>query len=116
MIKLKRVYAAPDTQDGTRVLVERLWPRGLEKQHARVDEWLKEIAPSTELRQWFAHDTAKWTEFQSRYKAELAEKSALIAQLNQMARKGVVTLVFAAKDEQHNSAIVLKRYLEQHPA
>jgi len=116
MIQLKRVYAAPDAQDGTRVLVERLWPRGLDKQHARVDEWLKEIAPSTELRQWFAHDTAKWTEFQTRYKAELAEKTALIAQLNQMARKGVVTLVFAAKDEQHNSAIVLKRYLEQHPA
>ncbi len=116
MIKLKRVYAAPDAQDGTRVLVERLWPRGLDKQHARVDEWLKEIAPSTELRQWFAHDTAKWTEFQTRYKAELAEKSVLNAQLNQMTRKGVVTLVFAAKDEQHNSAIVLKRYLEHHPA
>lgn len=116
MIKLKRVYVVSDTQDGTRVLVERLWPRGLDKQHAMVDEWLKDIAPSTELRKWFAHDSAKWTEFQTLYKTELAEKSALIVQLKQMTRKGTITLVFAAKDEQHNSAIVLKRYLEQSPA
>lgn len=113
MIKLKRVYEAPDARDGTRVLVERLWPRGLDKQQAKVDEWLKEIAPSMELRKWFAHDPAKWTEFQIRYKTELAAKSAQITQLKQMAQNGTITLVFAAKDEQHNSAIVLKRYLEQ---
>lgn len=116
MIKLKRVYEAPDAQDGTRVLVERLWPRGLDKQHAKVDVWLKEIAPSTELRKWFAHDPARWAEFQTRYKTELAEKSALVAQLKQMAQNATITLVFAAKDEQHNSAIVLKRYLEQFSA
>ncbi len=116
MIKLKRVYEAPDAQDGTRVLIERLWPRGLDKQHAQVDAWLKEIAPSTDLRKWFAHDPAKWAEFQTRYKTELAEKSALITQLKQMAREDTITLVFAAKDERHNSAIVLKRYLEQYAA
>ena len=116
MIKLKRVYETPDAQDGTRVLVERLWPRGLNKQHAKVDEWLKEIAPSTELRKWFAHDPARWAEFQTRYKTELAEKSVLVAQLKQMARNATITLVFAAKDEQHNSALVLKRYLEQFSA
>jgi len=114
MISLKRVYETPDAEDGARVLIERLWPRGLDKQHAQVDEWLKEIAPSTELRKWFAHDPAKWPEFQKRYQAELAGKSGLLDQLRQMARKDKVTLVFAAKDEQHNSAMVLKNYLEQY--
>ncbi len=113
MIGLKRVYAAPEAGDGTRVLVERLWPRGLDKQHAKVDEWLKDIAPSTELRQWFAHDPAKWSGFQERYRAELVGKSVLAERLRKMAEKDVITLVFAAKDEQHNSAIVLKRYLEK---
>jgi uncharacterized protein YeaO (DUF488 family) len=113
MIELKRVYATPEAGDGTRVLVERLWPRGLDKQHAKVDEWLKDIAPSTELRQWFAHDPAKWPEFQERYRAELAGKSGLADRLRKMAENDRVTLVFAAKDEQHNNAIVLKRYLEK---
>lgn len=113
MIGLKRVYAAPEAGDGTRVLVERLWPRGLDKQHAKVDEWLKDIAPSTELRQWFSHDPAKWSEFQERYRAELDGKSVLVDRLRGMAEKDTITLVFAAKDEQHNSAIVLKRYLEK---
>jgi uncharacterized protein YeaO (DUF488 family) len=99
-IKLKRVYEHPDAMDGERVLVDRLWPRGLTKERARVDLWLKEIAPSTELRKWFGHDPAKWEEFKRRYRAELKENKEQVARLEAEARKGQVTLLFGAKDEE----------------
>ena len=116
MFKLKRVYEEPSPQDGFRVLVERLWPRGLSKDRARVDLWLKDVAPSTELRKWFGHDPAKWKEFQERYIAELTElqtKTDALRLLKEKAREGVVTLVYAAHDEEHNSALVLKQFLQR---
>ena len=106
-IKLKRAYDQPGAEDGTRVLVDRLWPRGLTKEKARVDLWLKEIAPSTELRNWFGHDPARWAEFKRRYRAELKQKKELVAQLKAELKKNPVTLVYGAKDEQHNDAVVL---------
>jgi uncharacterized protein YeaO (DUF488 family) len=111
MIKLKRVYEKPSRDDGLRVLVERLWPRGLSKERAKVDLWLKEVAPSPELRKWFGHDPARWVEFQERYFKELAVNADAIKQLRQRSRRGTVTLVYAARDEQHNGALALKRYL-----
>jgi uncharacterized protein YeaO (DUF488 family) len=111
MINLKRVYEAPAKEDGTRILVDRLWPRGLTKEKAKVDLWLKEIAPSTELRKWFAHDAAKWHEFQTRYKAELKNNSERVALLKKEVAKGPSTLVYGAKDEQHNEALVLQQLL-----
>jgi uncharacterized protein YeaO (DUF488 family) len=116
MIVVKRAYEPPAPQDGLRVLVERLWPRGLSKQRARIDLWLKDIAPSTELRKWFAHDPTRWGEFQRRYRGELREKRHLIKLLRKPSREGRVTLVYAARDEAHNSALVLKRLLTGHPA
>jgi uncharacterized protein YeaO (DUF488 family) len=110
-IKLKRVYEAPSKADGTRILVDRLWPRGLSKEKAHVDLWLKEVAPSTELRKWFAHDPAKWAEFQARYHAELKQNPDQIALLKQAAAKGPATLLYGAKDEEHNEAIVLQKLL-----
>jgi|SRR6516165_10151426 uncharacterized protein YeaO (DUF488 family) len=112
MLKLKRVYEPPARTDGVRVLVERLWPRGISKEWAAVDLWLKEVAPSTELRQWFAHDPAKWPEFQRRYRAELRAHKDAVHTLKQKARQGAVTLVYAARDEEHNAALALKRFLE----
>lgn len=109
----KRVYEEPDPADGVRVLVDRLWPRGLSKEHARVDVWLKDVAPSRELRTWFGHDPAKFAEFRRRYEAELAvepAKSAL-AELREMARTQHVTLVFAAHDTEHCNAVVLRELL-----
>ncbi|WP_348266781.1 DUF488 domain-containing protein [Edaphobacter paludis] len=113
MIKLKRVYEAPAKEDGARILVDRLWPRGLTKERARVDLWLKEIAPSTELRKWFAHDPAKWPEFQIRYKAELKNNPEQVALLKKEIAKGPTTLLYGAKDEQHNEAIVLQHFLSR---
>jgi uncharacterized protein YeaO (DUF488 family) len=113
MIRLKRVYEAPAEEDGTRILVDRLWPRGLTKEKAKVDLWLKEVAPSTELRKWFAHDPAKWREFQTRYKAELKENAEPLAALKKEAAKGTTTLLYGAKDEQHNEAIVLQQLLKR---
>ena len=112
MIRLKRVYepAAPD--DGTRILVERLWPRGLPKQRAAIALWLKEIAPSPELRKWYAHDVAKWREFQNRYRAELRKNKEVVDLLRRKSKDGTVTFVFAARDEEHNSAVTLKNFLE----
>ncbi len=112
MIQLKRVYEKPARTDGLRVLVERLWPRGISKERAAVDLWLKEVAPSAELRQWFAHDPAKWPEFQRRYRAELRDNKEAVRTLKQKARQGAVTLVYAARDEEHNGALALKRFLE----
>lgn len=110
MIKVKRVYEPVEKQDGFRVLVDRLWPRGLSKESAAIDLWLKEIAPSTELRKWFNHDPEKWPEFQKRYRAELKSKRALVNELRALQEKEhTVTLLFGAKDETLNQAIVLKK-------
>ena len=110
-LAIKRVYEDPDKDDGIRILIDRLWPRGLSKEKAHVDLWLKEIAPSTELRKWFAHDPAKWTEFKTRYRAELKHNSEQLAVLKQAIAKGPVTLLYGAKDEQRNDAIVLQELL-----
>lgn len=112
MIKLKRVYEKPLKEDGFRILVERLWPRGFTKGRAAINLWLKDIAPSSELRKWFGHDPARWEEFCNRYWAELIEKKELIASLKQKSKEGTVTLIFSSRDEKHNSAVALKMFLE----
>jgi uncharacterized protein YeaO (DUF488 family) len=112
MFKLKRVYEEPSPQDGCRVLVERLWPRGLSKERAALDLWLKEVAPSAALRKWFGHDPARWVEFRKRYLQELKTKGNEIRLLKQKEKKGAVTLLFAARDLQHNGALVLSTLLE----
>ena len=114
MIKVKRVYEPPSEADGFRVLVDRLWPRGLTKERAAVDLWLKDIAPSTELRKWFGHDPAKWKQFQVRYRKELGEKKDALSLLKKKAKEHTVTLVYGARDEERNEAVVLKRILEGH--
>lgn len=113
MIYLKRAYEEPAKQDGLRILVERLWPRGVSKEKAAVDLWLKDLAPSTELRKWFNHDPEKWNEFRKRYWSELNEKGDLLTLLKHRTTEGNVTLVFAASDEERNSAVALKEYLEK---
>lgn len=110
-VRLKRAYEAAEASDGMRVLVDRLWPRGVSKDAAAVDLWLKELAPSTELRKWFGHDPARWTEFQRRYGEELRGHPEALAQLRDLAAKQRVTLVYAAKDEVHNDAVVLRSLL-----
>ena len=110
-VKLKRAYEPAAASDGTRVLIDRLWPRGVSKDAAAVDLWLKELAPSTELRKWFGHDPARWAEFQQRYTAEVRAQPELFEQLRDLARKGPVTLVYAAHDEEHNDAVVLHQLL-----
>ena len=112
MIKLKRVYESPSPKDGLRVLVERLWPRGLTKERAAVDLWLKDVAPSAELRKWFGHDPARWEQFQERYRQELRQKKDAVQLLRQKGKEGTVTLVYAARDEDHNGALALKRFLQ----
>ena len=114
VITLKRVYEPPGREDGLRVLVERLWPRGLTKERAAVDLWLKDVAPSAELRKWFGHDPARWKRFQERYRRELREKADAVRLLKQKAKEGTVTLVYAARDEEHNGALVLTRLLQGH--
>ena len=111
-IRLKRAYEKPTPDDGLRVLVERLWPRGLSKERAAVDVWMKEVAPSPELRRWYHHDTARWGEFQERYRAELRQKGDVVEELRRECRGKTVTFVYAARDEEHNSALVLRDYLE----
>lgn len=111
-ILLKRVYEAPGPDDGFRVLVDRLWPRGVSKDSARIDLWLKDIAPSTSLRKWFDHDPAKWNEFSDRYLSELRHNADAAEQLMEQAHRGPVTLVYGAKDKEHTHALVLKAYLE----
>ena len=112
-IKLKRAYEAPAKSDGTRILVERLWPRGLTKEKAKIDHWLKDISPSPELRKWYGHDPDKWPAFQKRYRKELDANKEALQELKELCAKGPVTFVYAAKDEAHNSALVLKTYLEE---
>jgi uncharacterized protein YeaO (DUF488 family) len=114
-IRLKRVYESPTEDDGNRILVERLWPRGVSKAKAEIDLWLKEVAPSAELRKWYGHDSARWEEFRRRYRAELDERGEVLSDLKRRLKEGTVTFVYAAKDEEHNSAVVLKEYLGRDP-
>jgi uncharacterized protein YeaO (DUF488 family) len=111
MIKLKRAYDSASKDDGIRFLVERLWPRGVKKAALRFDAWLKDVAPSTELRRWFRHDPSKWIEFQRRYFAELDAKPATAEPILQASRHGHVTLVYSSHDKKHNNAVALKAYL-----
>jgi uncharacterized protein YeaO (DUF488 family) len=113
MIQIKRAYEPPSRTDGTRVLVERLWPRGLTKKKVAVTLWLKEIAPSPELRKWFGHDPAKWKEFERKYRRELKTKGDVVHVLRHLAETVDVTLIYAAHDQNHNGALVLKNFLEQ---
>ena len=110
-VRLKRAYEPPERTDGTRILVDRLWPRGVSKAEARLDEWIKEIAPSAELRTWFGHDPERWVEFRHRYRAELAQHSDALKGLRRRARKGPITLVYSARDEIHNDAVVLRNVI-----
>lgn len=113
-IVIKRAYEPTSRADGARFLVERLWPRGVTKERLGVDAWLTELAPSPALRKWYQHDVAKWPEFRRRYEAELAANRDALTPLLAAARKGRVTLVYAARDEEHNSALVLRDYLLHH--
>ena len=110
-IKIKRVYEKPDANDGFRVLMDRLWPRGLTKEKVKADLWLKEIAPSTELRKWFNHDPGKWNAFQKKYTKELENNKEAVSLLKGHLQKGPVTLLYSAKDESHNDAVVLQHFL-----
>jgi uncharacterized protein YeaO (DUF488 family) len=110
-IKLKRAYDHPVAKDGTRILVDRLWPRGVRKAIAAIDLWVKDISPSTGLRKWFKHNPSRWQEFRRRYVAEIYEHSDLLAELRALARKGPITLVYSAHDEIHNDAVVLRDIL-----
>jgi uncharacterized protein YeaO (DUF488 family) len=112
-IKIKRVYERPAGGDGSRLLVDRLWPRGLTKEKAHIDLWLKEIAPSKELREWFAHDPEKWQSFRRRYEREIRHNRSVIEMLTHKAREGDLTLLYGARDEKHNEALVLKQVLER---
>jgi len=113
-IQVKRIYAVSHTQDGFRILVDRLWPRGVKKEEANIDLWLKEIAPSDSLRKWFNHDPEKWEEFKRRYFKELEQKQDLVEQLTLHAKKSKVTILFSAKDEAQNNAVALRTYLLDH--
>ena len=112
MIHVKRVYEPADPEDGTRFLVDRLWPRGLAKEALALDGWLKDLAPSDALRRWFGHDPARWEEFQRRYAAELDARPDAWRPILEAARQGRVTLLFSARDTQHNNAVALKAYLD----
>jgi uncharacterized protein YeaO (DUF488 family) len=113
MIKLKRAYKPASKDDGLRILVERLWPRGVSKQKAKIDVWLKDLAPSTELRKWYGHDPARWPQFRKRYWAELKGGGDVLALLKYVTQEKTVTFVYAASDEERNSAVVLKEFLEE---
>jgi len=114
-IKLKRVYEPTSRSDGTRILVDRLWPRGLSKEEAAIDYWCKALAPSTTLRQWFGHKPERWEEFRKRYKAELVQQPETLTELRDFARKGPITLLFAAHDELRNNAVVVHELLRAKP-
>lgn len=110
-LAVKRAYEAAKPEDGQRILVDRLWPRGVTKAQAKLDDWLKDIAPSARLRKWFGHDPARWDEFRRRYREELKQHGPLLRELRRQARKGPITLVYAAKDEAHNEAVVLRNVI-----
>jgi len=111
-IRIRRVYDPPSPSDGRRILVDRMWPRGVRKDRAKIDDWIRELAPSTELRRWFGHDPARWQEFAERYGKELRQKRDLLDKLRAEGGDGAVTLLFAAKDREHNNAVVLKEFLD----
>ncbi|RLJ70876.1 uncharacterized protein YeaO (DUF488 family) [Hydrogenivirga caldilitoris] len=114
MIKVKRIYEKPSEEDGLRILVDRLWPRGIKREDARVDLWLKEIAPSDELRRWFSHRSERWEGFKRKYKEELKGKKELIERIKELESKhGTVTLLFSARDTEHNNAVVLMEVIEE---
>lgn len=110
-VKTKRIYDPPEASDGSRVLVDRIWPRGISKDEAKLDLWLKEAAPSTDLRKWFGHDPERWDEFRSRYRAELSNNDEALAPLRKLIEDESVTLLYAARDEVHNNAVALKEFL-----
>lgn len=112
-INLKRVYDPVSKEDGVRILIERLWPRGVKKEDLKMHEWLKEVAPSTDLRKWFSHDPVKWKEFQKKYFEELNKNSEALEPLIKALLKGTVTLLYSSKDTEHNNAVSLKNYLEK---
>jgi uncharacterized protein YeaO (DUF488 family) len=114
MIKIKRVYEEPGAGDGMRILVDRLWPRGISKERARIADWRKDLAPSTPLRKWFGHDPAKWKEFRARYRAELKRSGQIdtLKELARLSRQRTVTLVYGAVDEKHNQAVALEEFLD----
>lgn len=112
-LRVKRIYEPPSNQDGLRILVDRLWPRGLKKETCKLDNWLKEVAPSDKLRRWFGHDPARWEEFQRRYFEELDERPDIRQAVKELAREKTVTLLYAAHDPQHNNAVALKNYLQR---
>lgn len=111
-VRIKRVYEAPAKEDGFRVLIDHLWPRGVKKEAAAIDEWLKDIAPSTDLRKWFSHDPNKWDEFRGRYFMELDKNRETVAKLAKKMKAETVTLVYASKEERFNNAVALKEYVE----
>jgi uncharacterized protein YeaO (DUF488 family) len=115
MIKLKRAYEPPSPEDGQRVLVDRIWPRGVSKDELKVERWARDLAPSSDLRRWFGHDPARWAEFRERYRGELGQpdKQALLTEIADTARHSLVTLVYGAHDTEHNQAVVLKEMLEE---
>jgi uncharacterized protein YeaO (DUF488 family) len=114
MLKIKRIYEKPVHSDGFRILVDRLWPRGLSKEKAKVDLWLKEIAPSNQLRKWYGHDPKKWAEFKKRYSEELKDKKELISQIRQKEKEGTVTLLYGTKEKQYNNTIALNEYIRKY--
>ena len=114
-LRIRRVYDPPEPDDGARILVDRLWPRGVKKEEAELTLWLKEIAPSSQLRQWFGHDPEKWDEFKRRYHAELTANHAALDKIRNFLNSGRVTLVYGARDTEHNDAVVLAQYLQEHP-
>jgi uncharacterized protein YeaO (DUF488 family) len=113
MIKIKRIYDTPTADDGIRILIDRLWPRGFSKEKAKVDLWLKEIAPSNELRKWYSHDPKKWTEFRKKYFDDLDIKRELVNQIVQQMKEGDVTLLYSSREEKLNNAVALKEYIEK---
>lgn len=113
MILIKRVYSQSSPRDGTRILVDRVWPRGITKERARIVEWRKDLAPTTSLRKWFGHDAARWTEFRRRYRRELKRSMAGLEKLAHLSRKQTITLVYGAADQKHNQAVVLKELIDE---
>ncbi len=111
MVNVKRIYDPASSQDGKRIYIDRLWPRGLKKSDALFDEWLKEISPSNELRKWFGHDPAKWEEFKKRYKKELGDKKEMLDKLKKEAKHQKITLLYSAKETEHNNAVAMKEFL-----
>jgi uncharacterized protein YeaO (DUF488 family) len=113
MVKIKRIYDPVSSDDGKRILIDRLWPRGIKKEKANIDEWLRDVAPSDDLRKWFSHDPSKYQEFKKRYVKELEKKSELLERIKKEAKKETVTLLFSAKDTEHNNATALKEILSR---